>query len=80
MNAPASREPVPNTDVARIPELVQRLRATFDAGTTRPLDWRREQLSRLRAMARECGEEFVARSRRTSGSPSSRRAPPTSAR
>jgi aldehyde dehydrogenase (NAD+) len=69
MNAPRSLRPVPRTDVARIPDLVQRLRATFEAGTTRPLDWRREQLTRLRAMARECGSEFVEALRADFGKP-----------
>ncbi|MBY6203622.1 aldehyde dehydrogenase family protein [Halomonas denitrificans] len=31
-------------------ELVERLRATFDAGVTRPLDWRRSQLDAMKAM------------------------------
>ncbi len=37
---------------------VARLRATRDAGTTRPLAWRLEQLAGLRAMLSERGEEL----------------------
>ncbi len=36
-----------------IPAAVKRLRASFESGRTRPLEWRREQLSRLDAMLRE---------------------------
>ncbi|GLX49598.1 aldehyde dehydrogenase [Streptomyces hygroscopicus subsp. hygroscopicus] len=40
--------------------LVGRLRATFRTGRTRPLAWRREQLSRLRALLTENGEDIAA--------------------
>ncbi|TXS44293.1 aldehyde dehydrogenase family protein [Streptomyces sp. t39] len=36
-----------------IPETVQRLRATFDSGLTRPAAWRRRQLHALRRMLRD---------------------------
>ena len=35
-----------------------RLRATYDAGTTRPLAWRLEQLAGLRALLTERGQDF----------------------
>ncbi|MFR9793677.1 aldehyde dehydrogenase family protein [Streptomyces sp. MB22_4] len=40
--------------------LVGRLRATFRTGRTKPLAWRREQLSRLRALLTENGEDIAA--------------------
>ncbi|HME68632.1 MAG TPA: hypothetical protein VKM54_02055 [Myxococcota bacterium] len=36
--------PNPSTDIATIPRLVEALRASFDAGTTRPASWRKDQL------------------------------------
>jgi len=36
-----------------IPDTVKRLRATFESGRTRPLEWRRAQLDALRAMLAE---------------------------
>ena len=50
---------VPSTDLDRIPALVSDLRATFEAGRTRPLGWRRQQIQQLRAMVRDHGDEFV---------------------
>ncbi len=41
----------PTVDAA---ELVARLRQTFARGHTRPLSWRRQQLTRLRALVTEC--------------------------
>ena len=40
-------------------ELVARLRATFRSGRTKPLDWRTEQLTRLRALLTENRAELV---------------------
>lgn len=40
-------------------ELVDRLRATFDAGRTRPLEWRRAQLDALKRMLEE-NEDAIA--------------------
>ncbi|MCU1459801.1 MAG: NAD-dependent aldehyde dehydrogenase [Actinomycetia bacterium] len=40
--------------------LVDRLRRTFASGRTRPLEWRREQLTRLRALVNECEPELTA--------------------
>lgn len=49
--------PAPTVDAA---ELVARLRRTFASGHTRPLAWRREQLTRLRALVTECEPELSA--------------------
>jgi aldehyde dehydrogenase (NAD+) len=38
------------TTTSQIPEMLSRLRRAFDAGRTRPVEWRREQLRRLKAM------------------------------
>jgi aldehyde dehydrogenase (NAD+) len=43
----------PTTDVASIPGVVEALRVGFQAGKTRPLPWRRQQLRRLRDMCRQ---------------------------
>src|SRR6478672_8100723 len=40
-------------DTVDIPALVKGLRASFDSGRTRPLEWRRGQLQRLRTMLHE---------------------------
>jgi len=55
----APLRPVPSTDIAKIPNLVRRLRTTFDSGQTRPLHWRRDQLQRLRALVRNHGDELA---------------------
>jgi aldehyde dehydrogenase (NAD+) len=59
MSAAASLPPVPHADVERIPELVARLRARFDSGVTRPVEWRLEQLRKLEAMLREHEKAFT---------------------
>ncbi|MFI2371736.1 aldehyde dehydrogenase family protein [Streptomyces sp. NPDC018833] len=41
-------------------ELVARLRATFRAGTTKPVAWRTGQLHRMRTLLTEQGETFAA--------------------
>jgi len=46
----------PDLDAAA---LVARLRATFDSGKTRPLEWRREQLQALRRLLVEREDELV---------------------
>lgn len=43
-----------------VPDVVKRLRAAFDAGRTRPVEWRRRQLERLAAMLHEREDELVA--------------------
>lgn len=50
--------PTPHCDVDRIPEQVARLRATFQSGRTRPVEWRLEQLERVKAMLEEKADEF----------------------
>lgn len=55
---PALR-PVPSTDARKIPGIVEMLRTSFESGHTRTLDWRRDQLKRLRQMIRDHGDEFV---------------------
>ncbi|MEU0649935.1 aldehyde dehydrogenase family protein [Streptomyces umbrinus] len=42
-----------------VAEVVGRLRATFNTGVTRPLDWRVEQLRRLRALMVENEQELI---------------------
>src|SRR5688572_25874038 len=42
-----------------IPQLVERLRATFRSGRTRPLAWRIDALERLRAMIKEREAEAI---------------------
>ena len=51
--------PVPHSPVDDIPPMVERLRATFDSGKTRPLAWRREQLKGLLAFGKEQGERLA---------------------
>ncbi|MEU7426047.1 aldehyde dehydrogenase family protein [Streptomyces sp. NPDC040750] len=41
-------------------DVVARLRATFDTGRTKPVEWRTEQLRRLRAMLTERGADLAA--------------------
>ncbi|GHE63801.1 aldehyde dehydrogenase [Streptomyces longispororuber] len=56
MNHPA---PAPVTGPAEAAALVDRLRATFRTGRTRPLDWRTRQLSQLRALLTEHREDIA---------------------
>jgi aldehyde dehydrogenase (NAD+) len=49
----------PTTEPSRIPKLVADLRETFDTGRTRPIEWRREQLHRLKAMLEEREGDFL---------------------
>ena len=53
----ASRGPA--LDPASIPDLVARLRAGFDSGRTRPLEWRRAQLDALRKLIVENGDALT---------------------
>jgi aldehyde dehydrogenase (NAD+) len=50
----------PTTGPAQIPELVAKLRQSYDAGRTRPIEWRREQLRRLKTMLAEGEDELLA--------------------
>ncbi|MBQ1084418.1 MULTISPECIES: aldehyde dehydrogenase family protein [unclassified Nocardiopsis] len=43
----------PLTLITEIPQIVSRLRATFDSGRTKPLSWRRAQLRALRRLLTE---------------------------
>ncbi|MEB2345050.1 MAG: aldehyde dehydrogenase family protein [Deltaproteobacteria bacterium] len=54
-----SAAPQPASPVDAIPERVARLRATFDAGRTRPAAYRLAQLDRLRALLHENGDALV---------------------
>ncbi len=56
----AAQLPEPHTELASIPAQVARLRQAFDAGRTRPLEWRREQLKQLIAMHDDHADEFIA--------------------
>ena len=51
----------PQTPMATpdIPELVKRLRASFDSGRTQPIEWRLHQLDRIQTMLREHESELV---------------------
>jgi aldehyde dehydrogenase (NAD+) len=43
----------PTTELSEIPKLVANLRGAFESGRTRPIEWRREQLRRLKALLEE---------------------------
>jgi aldehyde dehydrogenase (NAD+) len=49
----------PTTEPSQIPNVVANLRATFDCGRTRPIEWRREQLQRLKALLEEREGELL---------------------
>jgi len=61
--------PIPSTDVASLPPLVARLRAAFDAGRTRPLEWRRAQLHAIARLLSAHGEELAEALHRDLGKP-----------
>ncbi|GAB3143934.1 aldehyde dehydrogenase family protein [Amycolatopsis stemonae] len=46
--------------MSSVPDVVSRLRTTFSSGVTKPLDWRRAQLTALRAMLTEQADDFLA--------------------
>lgn len=69
MSQPAATETLPHTDVDRIPAVVDRLRATFESGRTRPLAWRREQLERLVALVDDHGDALCEAMRADLGKP-----------
>ncbi|SEP47342.1 aldehyde dehydrogenase family protein [Amycolatopsis saalfeldensis] len=46
--------------MSEIPEVVSRLRAAFQAGRTKPLEWRKAQLTALKAMLLEQADDFFA--------------------
>ena len=49
----------PTTALSEIPQLVATLRGTFRSGRTRPIEWRREQLQRLKALLEEREGDFL---------------------
>ncbi|WP_328606849.1 aldehyde dehydrogenase family protein [Amycolatopsis sp. NBC_00345] len=46
--------------MSEIPEVVSRLRTAFQAGRTKPLEWRKAQLTALKAMLLEQADDFLA--------------------
>ena len=60
MSTPATIMPLPTRSGGQIPEALQRLRATFATGKTRPIEWRLRQLSELERMMREHEADFAA--------------------
>jgi aldehyde dehydrogenase (NAD+) len=61
--------PNPATDIATIPRLVQALRASFDAGTTRPILWRKGQLDQIARLMDDHGDDFLAALKADLGKP-----------
>jgi len=64
-----THQPDPHTELSRIPDLVSRLRATFESGRTRDLAWRRAQIEAVRAMVRDHQDEFIEALRADLGKP-----------
>ncbi|MDA8313474.1 MAG: aldehyde dehydrogenase family protein [Actinomycetota bacterium] len=58
-----------STTVHDAPSVVAALRATFDAGLTRPLSWRRQQLLALKRMLADGEDELLAAMRADLGKP-----------
>lgn len=56
----ADATPLKYTPLGEIPGVVASVRAAFDAGTTRPLAWRRAQLRALRTLVEENSGAFTA--------------------
>jgi aldehyde dehydrogenase (NAD+) len=46
--------------MSEIPEVVSRLRGAFQTGRTKPLEWRKAQLTALKAMLLEQADDFLA--------------------
>jgi aldehyde dehydrogenase (NAD+) len=61
--------PTPTSDLGEIPRRVEALRRSFASGVTRPLAWRREQLARLAALARENRDALLGALHRDFGKP-----------
>jgi len=55
--------------IEAIPGLVESLRATFESGRTRPLEWRREQLGRLKSLLEENAERLTTALQHDLGKP-----------
>src|SRR6266540_99154 len=49
----------PATETSEIPKLVAKLRDAFESGRTRPIEWRRRQLQRVKAMLEEREADFL---------------------
>jgi aldehyde dehydrogenase (NAD+) len=49
----------PATEASEIPKLVAKLRDAFESGRTRPIEWRRDQLRRMKAMLEEREADFL---------------------
>lgn len=67
--ATAAAPAAPAARAEPVSAVLQRLRATFRAGRTRPLAWRIEQLQRLRTLLREREAEAMAALRADLGKP-----------
>jgi aldehyde dehydrogenase (NAD+) len=68
MEAPQITEPR-RTRTEEIPQLLSGVRRTFESGRTRPLEWRKGQLRRLRAMLIEREDIFLDALREDLGKP-----------
>src|SRR5256886_15543643 len=49
----------PTSNTSQIPKAVAKLREAFDRGRTRPIEWRRRQLERMKAMLEEREADFL---------------------
>ena len=49
----------PATEASEIPKLVAKQREAFESGRTRPIEWRRQQLHRMKAMLEEREADFL---------------------
>jgi aldehyde dehydrogenase (NAD+) len=59
MNSTATVTAMPLPGASRIPETLQRARATFVSGKTRPVEWRLHQLGELVRMMRQHEQDFA---------------------
>lgn len=57
--APSPPPHVPSTDIAKIAGIVRDVRAAYDRGTTRSVEWRDRQLSALNRMLHECEHDII---------------------
>jgi aldehyde dehydrogenase (NAD+) len=55
----ATASSVAATPVETVPDLVTRVRSTFDTGRTRPIEWRRSQLAALDRLLADHGADLV---------------------
>jgi len=54
-----TERPTPATEASEIPKLVGKLREAFESGRTRSIEWRRQQLQRMKAMLEEREADFL---------------------